>query len=106
MRRCKQSHHSPGQESGQQKHVCVPGKDEPNQQDNHHPNGNRCTAGVEVSGLPMSAWPWAVLAQDDGVCCDEGEEDSVLELCHRKQAQQPGVDAYDSCQGNRTAAAI
>lgn len=60
----------------------LPGKDQAKQPDKHHPNTNGGTAGVEVSGAAMVACNWAVLAQDNGISCDERQEDSILELCH------------------------
>ena len=53
----------------------------------------------------MGARHWAVLAENDSVCCDEGQEDSVLVLRLRSQAKQPGVDANDCCQGHWAASA-
>lgn len=60
----------------------LPGKDEAKQPDKHHPDTNRGTAGIEISDPAMVAWYWAVLAEDNGISCDEGQEDSILELCH------------------------
>jgi len=53
----------------------------------------------------MRTWHRAVLAENDSICCDEGQEHSVLVLRLRSQAKQPGVDADDCCQGNWAASA-
>ena len=82
-----------------------PRQNEANQQHYHHSNGDGGTARIEVLGFAMGAWHRAVLAENDSVCCDEGEEDSVLVLRLRSQAKEPGVDADDCCQGHWAAAA-
>ncbi len=82
-----------------------PRQKEANQQHYHHSNGNGGTACIEVFGFAMGAQHRAVLAENDSVCCDEGEEDSVLVLGLRSQAKEPGVDADDCCQGHWAASA-
>lgn len=54
-------------------------------------------------GSAMGPRPGAVLAQDDSVGCDKGQEYSILELRIGGQAQQPGVGANDGCQCHRPA---
>ncbi len=82
-----------------------PRQNEANQQHYHHSNGDGGTARVEVLGFAMGARHRAVLAENDSVCCDECEEDSILVLGLRSQAKQPGVHAHDCRQGHWAASA-
>lgn len=83
-----------------------PWQDETYKPHQHRPDCNGGTAGIEVVGSAVGPRPGAVLAQDDSIGCDKGQEYGVLELRIGGQAQQPGVSANDGCQCHRPALKI
>ena len=85
--------------------VHSPRQNETDQQHYHHADGDGGTARIEVLGFAVGAWHRAVLAENNSVCCDEGQEHSILVLRLRSQAKQPGVNADDCCQGHWAAPA-